>query len=91
MSNSPEYIKGQTASGIQVGDIVRVMRSAKHNEGGWTGGSWTSEMDKTIGKDFMVDDIGSKYDTVSVRLRLGSGETRFYPYFVLSIVKKVEL
>jgi hypothetical protein len=68
---------------IKVGDKVKVLRRAENYEGGW-GTFWSlSEQDKTIGKVYEIEHVG----TYSVALRMRKGML-CYPYFVLELVKQ---
>lgn len=72
-----DYLRGHRASGIKVGDRVKVLRRAGDGEGGWEG-SWTPKTDDFIGKEF----------TVSLNLDKGGFAlkgTNFavVPYFIL--------
>jgi len=73
----------QAASGIEVGDTVKVLRTAKGAECGWDN-SWVRDMDKSIGKSMVVMRIASFYG-----IELKDGNNRFtYPFYVLEIIKK---
>lgn len=77
MIDREKYITGQKASGIEVGDTVRVVREAEYSEGGWNN-SWAFKM--KLGEQTVEDeDCGSGF-------RLSDKYS--YPYFVLEIVKK---
>ena len=45
MCTKEDYLKGQKASGIKVGDKVRVTRKANSHENGWNT-FWEKVMDK---------------------------------------------
>lgn len=80
MTETEAYIEGQKASGIEVGDTVRVWRGAESREGGW-GNSWNVSME--VGGELQVlRDRGEYGITLNDRFELS------YPYFVLEIVKK---
>lgn len=71
----------QQASGIRVGDTVRVLRKAEAHEMGWQN-SWSRDtMDNAVGKTLPV--IATTHD-----IKLGD-EARGYgfPFFVLELVK----
>ena len=53
MNEQEAYSTLQRASGIKVGDTVKVMRKAKTYEMGWTT-NWAPEMDKLVGEKFKV-------------------------------------
>ncbi len=84
-----EYMTGQEKSGIEIGDVVRVMRKTKgvDNETGWIV-SWVPSMDGMIGRDSCVSNIFSfphdNRDVYGIQLEDGC----CYPYYVLSIVTK---
>ena len=84
MSEREDYIAGQKACGIEVGDTVQVVRKAKNREGGWLA-SWVSSMDDTVGENMEVNKIHSGRGGLQLR---NSHFSRDYPYFVLEIVKK---
>ncbi len=83
-----EYMKGQEKSGIEIGDIVRVMRKAKgpDNETGWIV-SWIPSMDEMIGRDSYVGNIFPLVGDLNIYgIQLEDGCC--YPYYVFSIVMK---
>ena len=81
MTEKESYIQGQKASGIEVGDKVRVVRAAEDYEDGWQA-SWNgSEME--VGKEWVVK---GRQGNEGFNLH----EHYVYPYFVLEIVKKAD-
>lgn len=75
------YLALSKASGIKVGDTVKVLRKAKDDEMGWSN-SWTIDMDGSIGKTFTV-----KRDDDYAGFRLdNSGWGQSFPFFVLEKV-----
>jgi len=81
-----DYFAAQGQCGIEVGDWVRVERSAETGEQGWKV-YWNPKMDSHIGGEYRVS-----YCTVfGVVLDLRDSERSFYfPYFVLSKVDPPE-
>lgn len=79
------YLTLHNASGIEVGDTVRVLRKAKSYEMGWSN-SWQVEMDGFIGGTFEVRS-DSKAMGIELR-RLGYSYNLGFPFFCLEIVKK---
>lgn len=91
--NPEDYLKLHNASGLKVGDRVRVTRKAESHELGWKSG-WGSFMDGVIGKSGVITRDGGA-DGFSVRFPgEGSGDFRryhyHYPSFVLEKVKALE-
>lgn len=83
MNTREAYIIMQEASGIEVGDTVKVLRVAKTHEMGWDN-SWVSRMEPTIGEIFVVDCLCNGGEGIHNR-----GNDADYPFFVLEIVEKV--
>jgi hypothetical protein len=86
-----KYLKGHKASGLKVGDKVRVLRKAKDHEGGWDGG-WVDENNESIGKVFTITqdegllgfELNDAPDPFPEKLFEGYN----YPFFVLEKVKE---
>lgn len=81
-----DYLKAHRSSGIEEGDVVKVLRKAKGNELAWQN-SWVGQMDRCVGQLFTVvqdgGEDGFKLNTISIL------ESDFYfPWFVLEITKK---
>lgn len=87
------YVEEQRASGIKVGDRVRVKRIANNNENGW-GYSWVNRMDYTVGKVYTVCDIGNENKGFGLNNSDIDGDPKsdptehgrcfwYYPWFVL--------
>lgn len=79
-----EYIDGQEASGIEVGDTVRVVRKAESYEAGWRH-AWFGAMDDIA--EFIVLEINSDGGMLH---KTDQGMNWYYPYFVLEITKKAD-
>jgi hypothetical protein len=85
------YIALSKASGIKVGDTVKVLRKAKSNEMGWAnwwdsgngGAGVAASMDNCVGKTFTVSDIGHGTDGIVLE---GTGYC--FPFFVLEKMPK---
>jgi hypothetical protein len=77
-----DYLKGHEASGLKVGDRVRVLRKAEGYEGGWVG-SWVEDMDETVGHQFTVH---ADYAINGFSFIKDGYEWRF-PHFVLEKVE----
>lgn len=80
---APDYLKGHKASGIKVGDRVKVVRRAADLEGGWVNGWDHDHMDAAIGREFKIErDCGSLGFSIDV------GDDWYdFPYFVLEKVE----
>jgi hypothetical protein len=77
-----QYLKGHEASGIQVGDTVKVTRKAKRGVGGWDV-PWVVSMDRMVGQSLTV----KREATTAVGFLLGDGGDEYwFPYFVLEKV-----
>jgi len=74
MTIEDAYRTMQAASGIKVGDRVKVLRRAKSFEMGWSE-VWNSDMDATIGKEYTVTEVQPR----TIGLSCGW----FFPFFVL--------
>ena len=81
----------QKASGIRVGDKVRVLRSAKRGEmGSYDGIDYTEAYKTAIGKIFEVQDM-AEGDVNWIQLRTASPQrSLFVPFFVLEVIKPAE-
>lgn len=75
------YEINQLASGIEVGDTVKVLETSSDFARGWVN-TWTEDMTEKVGKTFRVSGI---YGDSGV-----SDGMFCYPYFVLEIVKKAD-
>ncbi len=75
------YVVMQKNCGIDVGDCVKVLRTAKDCELGW-GNSWTYDMNEQLNRTLEVESIGDN------GIHLSDGYS--YPFFVLEVVKKAE-
>jgi len=74
MTIEDAYQTMQAASGIKVGDRVKVLRRAKSGEMGWHN-YWVEGMDEMIGKEYTVmgvDDLGIVLNRCT-----------YFPFFVL--------
>ena len=83
MNEREAYLVLHKASGIKVGDRVKVLRSAAGNEMGWFN-SWDSGMDAAIGKEFIItEDRGvSGFHIPDIGYR--------FPFFVLEKVSSAD-
>lgn len=79
------YNRMQDACGIEVGDTVQVLRTAKTNEMGW-GQNWVTTMDKRVGECGVVRYPATSDLGVSVIFDDGIGA--YFPFFVLKLVEK---
>lgn len=70
----------QEASGIKVGDTVKVLRKAEAYEMGWCN-SWAGPMSDMVGKTATVNSV------TNGNINLGK-DNYGYPFFVLEIVEK---
>jgi len=78
------YCALQEASGLKAGDIVKVTRTAKHNELGWANG-WVDGMEWVIGKEFTIKSLNSLGVTIDDR------DGYSYPFFVLELVESAPI
>lgn len=77
-----QYIEMQAASGLQVGDKVKLLRKGTGGELGW-GDTWVSSMSDKIGEVFTI----SSLDGRGLRLK----ETGLnWPFFVFETVEPSE-
>lgn len=74
-------------SGIEIGDIVKVVYKAHEYEGGWNT-NWLPEMDAWVGGQYEV--VGDEVDGGWTLRDPKSGQMWAFPYFSLEIVKKVD-
>ena len=77
------YVALQKASGIKVGDTVKVLRKANSHEMGWNN-KWTVEMDEFVGMTFIVEDLRA---ADGIGLMQGNCGPYNFPFFVLEMVK----
>ena len=88
MSNT--YETRQEASGIKVGDRVRVLRSVPDYTDGW-GNDWTKAMDQAVGSVGVVKSLnglmGVEVEIPNVPERTAFGDNFCYPYFCLEKVE----
>jgi hypothetical protein len=86
MNEHEAYLTLQAASGIEVGDKVKVLRKAEDGEMGWDN-SWARSMDNFIGHVGTISNIdGSNGCRVNFTEPV---EDRFaFPFFVLELVEK---
>lgn len=84
LSEREAYFKLQEASGIKVGDTVKVLRAAKSHEMGWDT-SWNRiEMDAAVGRTYTVTSVSAKS---GFQLSSENLTRRFwFPFFVLEKV-----
>lgn len=75
------YLVMQEASGIKIGDTVKVLRKADFHEMGWLN-SWASIMTENIGKKLIVNSINGSNGIYL--------EGQCYPFFVLEKVKSAD-
>lgn len=76
------YIECQEASGLKVGDKVKVLRIVEDHEDGWTNG-WVPEMDSMVGTICTITSI-NEFGGVSLS---GKGRGNWgFPFFVLEKV-----
>lgn len=82
------YAEAQEASGLKVGDRVKVTRKAKQLENGWEN-NWDDPMSKNLDKIGIIKDIDS-YRGIEVLILDGENKGYYkgyyYPYFILEKV-----
>ena len=79
-ASAEAYVAAQKASGIKVGDTVKVIKAYPDNAFGWIN-AWTGEMNKLIGKTAVVKSISDS----GISLDCGS-YTKGFPFFALELV-----
>ena len=77
------YVTLQNASGIKVGDTVKVVRAAKDNELGWDN-VWIPEMTLMVGTTFSVLEVSGGR---GIAIEDENGDYYQFPFFVLEMVK----
>ena len=80
-----DYLSGHNASGLKVGDKVKIIRAYKTNEGGCEL-SWNGELSEFIGETFEIKQDDNEYGFI-----FGSGGNFcnfWFPYFVLEKVEE---
>lgn len=88
------YCDIQKDSGLQVGDTVQVLRTAKNEEAGWPLCWISNEMDQTVYKTYRIIAITEKgirlnthritaVSETGIRVPLNNHQGFFYPSFVL--------
>jgi len=82
-TTTKEYVEFEQMVNFQVGESVRVIRTARTYEGGWNN-SWNSDMDAYIGNTYEVDSTG-RPDGSGITLDMFR-----FPYFVLERVLREE-
>lgn len=83
MSKTEEYLAKQKAADLQVGDKVKVIRTAKDNEQGWDN-TWVEEMDR---KPYKIGTIKRDKGVQGFEVSFGDMMDFDYPYFVLEKVE----
>lgn len=78
------YLKEHKASGLKVGDVVRIVRKAKSYEGNWKN-TWPDAMDRYVGRTFEI------YADHGLSGFYSSEWSYSFPYFVLEKVQDEEL
>jgi hypothetical protein len=85
------YSEKQKASGIIIGNKVKVLRKAQDHEAGWSD-TWAQQMDYTVGKTYKVIEIQQFNGGIRLETCNDVSRNYFYPYFVLEKVEdRVEL
>lgn len=77
------YVEKQEASGLKVGDYVRVTRKAENREAGWDNVWMPGDMNPAVGKVFKIESINGKRG-----IRLSDQRWMDYPFFVLEKTDK---
>lgn len=82
--NIETYVQNQARwvvdNNVEVGTIVKIMRSARSGEGGWDNDWWLGEMDDTVGDEGKVTAI---YSRSGIELE----DEWCYPFFILEVVR----
>lgn len=90
MSDPNEYLRNHIASGIEIGDKVRVKYACETDESGWLN-SWEDCMNDCIGGIFEVIGDGNAFGfdlDVSKAFPDSAYASYGFPYFVLDLVEK---
>jgi hypothetical protein len=77
------YVTLQNASGIKVGDTVKVVRATKDNELGWDN-IWVPEMTLKVGTTFSVLEVSGGR---GIAIEDENGDFYQFPFFVLEKVE----
>lgn len=77
-----DYLNGHKASGLRIGDRVRITRKADNAENGWKS-YWAPIMDCTVGE---IGTIESDDNYYGFKVNVGPGGDWRYPYFILEKV-----
>lgn len=72
------YMDAQAASGLKVGDFVKILRKAENEEGGWDN-NWHPVMNKYIGKIGKIYSIGDR----GIVIDFPDADFWSFPYFIL--------
>ncbi len=84
------YAIMQKASGIEVGDEVKILRTAKRGEMGWYGLCDNTRMQKlNLGRTLKVTNIAYG-EHGYIELKSYNGGRTFVPFFVLEIIEKAK-
>ncbi len=79
----------QAASGIAVGDKVKILRPAKKGEMGWYGTlDYVQQHTELLGQTLTVNSMTYTEEINWIELKTSTGRTTFAPFFVLEIVEK---
>ena len=78
------YLEKHKASGLKVGDRVRVLRAAENEEGGWDN-TWVMEMDEYVEVGGVITE---DFAEAGFYVKFGAGESWGFPYFVLEKVEE---
>ena len=77
------YLQKHKASGLKIGDRVKVIRKAKNHEQGWRS-FWSDEMDGFIGKECVI--MRDKNAQGFALHNPANPRPFYFPYFVLEAV-----
>lgn len=82
------YKEMQKASGLQVGDKVKILRKAEDNELGWNN-YWTPTMTGNVGRvgTIIATNNDSPYG-LGISIKFIGGQQYSYPFYVLELVEK---
>ncbi len=92
MTEQEKYIEGQKASGIKVGDTVRITRPNEHCEGGSDACGHTQyELDgHKDDEEYTVTKVRNRAVFIQNNHHRKTGGRFCIPYFVLEIIKKAD-
>lgn len=87
MPSNPDYLLNQQATGLRVGDYVKIVKISTGHEGGWSMG-WNSYMSEQLGTVHKIAEVVEEHNWAGFYLEHSNGS--IWPYFVLEKVATAE-